>query len=328
MTRLTIGFFLILVLRLMMPFGADAQSPAKVPRIGMLSTGSPATTSAFFAPFLQALRELGWVEGQNVVVEYRGAEGHYDRLPELAVEFVRLPVDLIVAFGPHAIAAAKQATSAIPIVMAGAIDPVGTGLVANLARPGGNVTGTAFAPPEIAGKILEVLTEVVPQARRVAVLWNPTVPGIAGYALESQVAERALGVTLQPVEVRTAHDFDTAFAKLLQDRPDALYVVADPITASHHAQILDFAAQHRVPAIYTTRPFVDAGGLLSYGPSFSALYARPATYVDKILKGAKPADLPVEQPMKFELVINLKTAQALGLTIPPTLLFLADEVIR
>jgi putative tryptophan/tyrosine transport system substrate-binding protein len=294
----------------------------------MLSTGTPATTSTLFAPFLQALCELGWVEGQNVVVEYRGTEGHYDRLPELALEFVRLPVDLIVAFGPHTSAAARQATRALPIVMAGAMDPVRTGLVAHLARPGGNVTGTAFAPPEIAGKILEVLTEAVPQARRVAVLWNPTVPGIAVYARESQVAEQALRVTLHPVEVRTADDFDTAFAQLLHDRPDALYVVGDPITASHSAQILDFAAQHRIPAIYTTRPFVDAGGLLYYGPSFSALYARAAAYVDKILKGAKPADLPVEEPMKFELVINLKTAQALDLTIPPTLLFQADEVIR
>jgi putative tryptophan/tyrosine transport system substrate-binding protein len=173
-----------------------------------------------------------------------------------------------------------------------------------------------------------VLTEVVPQARRVAVLWNPTVPGIALYARESQVAERALRVTLHAVEVRTADDFETAFAQLLRDRPDALYVVGDPLTAAHHAQILAFAAQHRIPAIYTTRPFVDAGGLLSYGPRFSALYARAAAYVDKILKGAKPADLPVEQPMHFELVINLKTAQALGLTIPPHLLVWADEVLK
>jgi putative tryptophan/tyrosine transport system substrate-binding protein len=233
-----------------------------------------------------------------------------------------------VAFGPHASTAAKQATAAIPIVMAAAIDPIGTGLAASPAQPGGNVTGMALDLPEIAGKLLQLLHEAIPQARRVAVLWNPTAPGISAYALASVAAGRGLGVTFQSVEVREPRDLDTALATLAQDRPEGLYVVVDPIMASHRAQILHFAAHHGVPAIYTTRLFVESGGLMAYGPSVSALFARTATYVDKILKGSKPADLPIERSMHWELVINVKTARALALTIPSSLLFQATEVIR
>jgi putative ABC transport system substrate-binding protein len=327
----TVWFLVTLALGLLVaPLGVEALSAGTVPRLGLLSA-SPQPTAPDWqqrAPFLGALRELGWVDGHNLALEFRWADGRVEVLPALAAELVQRRVDLIVAFGPHASAAAKQATAAIPIVMAAAIDPIGTGLAASLAQPGGNVTGTALDLPEIAGKLLQLLIEAIPQARRIAVLWNPTAPGISAYALESVVAGRELGVTFHSVEVREPRDLDTALAMLGKDRPDGLYVVVDPIMTSHRAQILHFAAQHGVPAIYTARAFVEVGGLMAYGPSLSALYARTATYVDKILKGAKPADLPIERPMHWELVINLKTAQALGLTLPPSLLFQADEVIR
>jgi putative ABC transport system substrate-binding protein len=309
---------------------AAAQKPAKVPRIGVLSPGLPPAAPDWQqrSPLRQGLRALGWVEGQTIAIEYRWAEGNLERLPALAADLVRLPVDVIVAGGNAAIAAAQQATHTIPIVMFDGNDPVGTGFIASLARPGGNITGTVDAGPEMAGKLLEVLTEAVPHARRVAVVFNPTRPGLRAYAKESTVAERALGVTLQPVEVRQPSDVETALLHLLHDRPDALYVVGDPVVVMHRKAILDFAARHRLPAIYTGRPFVDAGGLMSYGPSIRDMAHRTAVFVDKILKGTKPEDLPVEQPMQFELVINLKTAKALGLTIPPTVLFRADEVIQ
>jgi putative ABC transport system substrate-binding protein len=309
---------------------ADAQKPAKIPRIGVLSPGVPPAAPDWpqRSPLQQGLRELGWVAGQSLVIEYRWAEGQLERLPALAADLVRLPVDVLVAGGNAAITAAQQATPTIPIVMFDGNDPIGAQFIASLARPGGNITGTVDAGPAMAGKLLEVLTEAVPQARRVAVLYNPTHPGIRAYGQASLRAERALGVTLQPVEVRQPSDIEPAFQSLLRERPDALYVVGDPVVALHRQAILDFAARHRVPAIYTGRPFVDAGGLMSYGPSMREMAHRTAVFVDKILKGAKPADLPVEQPTKFELVINLKTATALGLAIPPTLLVLADEVIR
>jgi putative ABC transport system substrate-binding protein len=268
------------------------------------------------------------VEGQNIVVMARWAEGNFERLPALAADLVRVPLDVIVAGGNAAIAAAQQATRTIPIVMFDGTDPVGTGFIASLAQPGGNITGTVSGEPEIAGKLLEVLIEAVPHARRIAAIFNPTRPGLRAYAQESIVAERALDVTVQPVEVRRPRDVETAFLHLLHDRPDALYVVGDPVVTMRRQEILDFAARHRLPAIYTGRPFVDAGGLMSYGPSLRDMAHRTAVFVDKILKGTKPGDLPVEQPMKFELVINLKTAKALGLTIPPTVLFRADEVIQ
>ena len=309
---------------------AAAQKPAKVPRIGVLSPGVPPAAPDWpqRSPLQQGLRELGWVEGQTLVIEYRWAEGHLERLPALAADFVQLPVDVIVAGGNAAIAAAQQATPTIPIVMFDGNDPVGAQFIASMARPGGNITGTVDAGPAMAGKLLEVLTEAVPQARRVAVLFNPTHPGIRAYGQESLVAEQALGVTLQPVEVRQPSDIEPAFRHLRRERPDALYVVGNPVVALHRQAIVDFASRHRLPAIYTGRPFVDAGGLMSYGPSLRDMAHRTAVFVDKILKGAQPADLPVEQPTKFELVINLKTAQALGITLPPHLLVLADEVIK
>jgi putative tryptophan/tyrosine transport system substrate-binding protein len=331
MTRRTLWRIITLAVSLVVAaLAAEAQQPAKVPRIGVLSPGLHLTMPDWRerSPFWQGLRELGWVEGQNIVVVARWAEGNFERLPELAADLVRFPVNVIVAGGNAAIVAAQQATRTIPIVMFDGNDPVGTGFIVSLAQPGGNITGTVGGGPEIAGKLLEVLTEAVPHARRVAVIFNPTRPGLRAYAQESTVAERALGVTLQPVEVRHPSDVETAFLHLLHDRPDALYVVGDPVVTIRRQEILDFAARHRLPAIYTGRPFVDAGGLMSYGPSLRDMAHRTAVFVDKILKGTKPGDLPVEQPMTFELVINLKTAQALGLTLPPTLLFQADEVIR
>ena len=309
---------------------AAAPKPAKVPRLGVLLPGVPpaAPDGPQSSPLQQGLHELGWVVGQTLVIEYRWAEGHLERLPALAADLVQLPVDIIVAGGNAAIAAAQQATRTIPIVMFDGNDPVGAQFITSLARPGGSITGTVDAGPAMAGKLLEVLTEAVPQARRVAVLYNPTHPGIRAYGQASLTAEQALGVTLQPVEVRQPSDIEPAFQSLRREPPDALYVVGNPVVALHRQAIVDFAARHRLPAIYTGRAFVDAGGLMSYGPSLRDMAHRTAVFVDKILKGAQPADLPVEQPTKFELVINLKTATALGLAMPPTLLVLADEVLR
>jgi putative ABC transport system substrate-binding protein len=331
MRRHRVGRFVTVALTVLVAaLVAAAPKPAKVPRLGVLLPGVPpaAPDGPQRSPLQQSLRELGWVAGQTLVIEYRWAEGHLERLPALAADFVRLPVDLIVAGGNAAIAAAQQATRTIPIVMFDGNDPIGAQFIASLARPGGNITGTVDAGPAMAGKLLEVLTEAVPQARRVAVLYNPAHPGIRAYGQASLTAERALGVTLQPVEVRQPSDIEPAFQSLRRERPDALYVVGNPVVALHRQAIVDFAARHRLPAIYTGRAFVDAGGLMSYGPSLREMAHRTAVFVDKILKGAQPADLPVEQPTKFELVINLKTATALGLAMPPTLLVLADEVLR
>jgi putative tryptophan/tyrosine transport system substrate-binding protein len=330
MTRRRIGLLVTLMLAILVARLAAAQPPAQIPRIGFLSPGSPPTAPDWRerSPFLQRLHELGWVEGHTMAVEYRWAAGQGEQLPELAAELVRLPVDVLVAVGAAATMAAQQATRTTPIVMANVGNPVGAGLIASLARPGGNLTGTASSPPEIASKQLELLAEAVPQARRIVLIFGPTAPGMTAYAKENRRAGRAFGVTLHPIEVRHPRDVDTAFAQLRAEPADALYVIVDPFVAMHRGPIVDFAARHRVPALYTSRAFVEAGGLMSHGANLTHLYAQTATYVDKILKGAKPADLPVEQPMTFELVINLKTAEALGLTIPPTLLFQATEVIR
>jgi putative tryptophan/tyrosine transport system substrate-binding protein len=331
MRRYRVGRLVTLALTVLVAaLVAAAPKPAQVSRIGVLLPGvAPAAPDGPpRSPLQQGLRDLGWVAGQTLVIEYRWAEGHLEQLPALAADLVHLPVDVIVAGGNAAIAAAQQATRTIPIVMFDGNDPVGAQFIASLARPGGNITGTVDAGPAMAGKLLEVLTEAVPQARRVAVLYNPTHPGIRDYEQASLTAERALGVTLQPVEVRQPSDIAPAFESLRRERPDALYVVGNPVVALHRQAIVDFAARHRVPAIYTGRPFVDAGGLMSYGPSLREMAYRTAVFIDKILKGAQPADLPVEQPTKFELVINLKTAQALGITLPPHLLVLADEVIK
>ena len=279
--------------------------------------------------FRQGLRELGWIEGQNLVIEHRFAEGRAERFPDLAAALVRLRVDVIVtSSGEPAILAAKRATTTTPIVMAISGDPVETGLVASLARPGGNVTGLTILATEVAGKRLELLKEAVPRASRVAVLWNAAYPGKAFELRETQAAARVLGVSLWPVEVREPNDLPGAFSAIARAGPDALITFADPLTNTERRRIVDFAVRNRLPMISAVRPFADEGGLMTYGPNIADMCRRAATYVDKILKGAKPADLPVEQPTKFDLVINLKTAKALGLTIPPSVLLRADRVIE
>jgi putative tryptophan/tyrosine transport system substrate-binding protein len=324
-----IGLLVTIILGLLAaPLAADAQPAGKVPRIGVLSAGSPPATVPRFEPFIQGLRELGYVEGQTIALEYRFADGQHERLPALAAELIDLNVEVLVTSGTPAAVAAKHATSLIPIIIAIAADPVGEGLVASLARPGGNVTGMANLDTELSGKRLEILKAVVPGLSRVAILWNPANPAHRPALGESEGAARALGVQLQPVEVRAPDEFTSAFAALRSERASALMLLADSMFGSHRAQVVDLAAKSRLPSMFWVKDFVAAGGLLSYGASYPDLLRRAATYVDKILKGAKPADLPMEQPTKFELVINLKTAQALGLTLPPTLLFQADEVIR
>ena len=301
-----------------------------MPRIGFLGVTSPSDRPSHLDAFRQRLRELGWVEGQNIVIDYRYAEGRVDRLPDLAAELVRLKVDLIVASaGTQAATAAKNATETIPIVMIYVRDPVGTGLIASLARPGGNVTGVSgSAGLELFAKQLELLKETVPKIRRVAILSNPDNAYHQLAIREVNVAARSLGVQLQLLEARGPNEFDGAFAAMAKERVGALLVLSDAIFGSHRTRLADLAARSRLPAAFGVRDDVEAGGLMSYGPSILDSYRQAATYVDKILKGAKPADLPVEQPMKFELVLNLKTAEALGLTIPPLILFQADEVIR
>jgi len=286
--------------------------------------------SPFLGAFRQGLRELGWVEGQNIVIDYRYAEGRFDRLPDLAAELVQLKVDIIVAVATQGVAAAKNATETIPIVMiSGSADPVGLGFIASLARPGGNVTGLSFSVgPEISGKQLELLKEIVPKVRRVAILSNPATPIQPRFLREVTLAAQSLAVQLQLLEGRGPNEFDGAFAAMAKERVGALLVVADSLFIFHRTRLADLAARSRLPAAYGVREHVEAGGLMSYGPSLRDLFRRGATYVDKILKGAKPADLPVEQPTQFELVINLKTAKALGLTIPQSLLQRADEVIQ
>ena len=309
------------------PLAADAQQTGKVRRVGYLSAGS--RSDRYPDVFRQGLRDLGWVEGQNIVIEGRWAEGRYDRLPDLAAELVRLKVDVIVANPTPAAAAAKKATGTIPIVIISVGDPVGQGFITSLARPGGNVTGLSYSVGlEITGKQLELLKETIPKVRRVAILTNP---GNLSHALsirEAKVAARSLGVQLQLLEARGPNEFDDAFAAMARERVGALLVVADSMFILHRARLADLAAKSRLPAAYSLRDHVEAGGLMSYGPSLLDNFRRAATYVDKILKGAKPADLPVQQPTKFELVINLKTAKALGLTIPQSLMVRADEVIQ
>jgi putative ABC transport system substrate-binding protein len=310
------------------PLAAEAQQAAKVPRIGYLSTGS-STANPFLEAFRQGLREAGWVEGQNVRIEYRWAEGRFDRLPALATELVRLKVDVIVAAPTASAVAAKNATGTIPIVMANAADPLELGLIASLARPGGNVTGVAYSVNlEILGKGLELLKETVPTVRRVAVLSNPANPAQASAIGHVKAAAKSLGVQLQLLPARGPDDFEGAFAAMAKERAGALLVVPESMFVSHRTRLAELAARSQLPAAYGVREHAEAGGLMSYGPSLTANSRRAGLFVDKILKGANPADLPVEQPTKFELVINLRTAKALGLTIPPSVLARADEVIE
>ena len=311
------------------PLAAETQQVGQVYRIGYLSAGSISATPRNREAFRQGLRELGWVEGQNIVIEYRYAE--LDRLPSLAAELVSLKVDVIMTQTTIAALAAKQATRSIPIVFGAVSDPVATGLVASFARPGENVTGSSFFAPELVGKSMELLKEAVPGVNPVAILWQPTAfAAPQGKALlkAAEVAAQTLGVRLQVVEARGPDDFERAFTEMTRARANALVVLTSATFPVARRSLVELAAMTRLPAIYPFREDVEAGGLMSYGPSVSDLFRRAATYVDKILKGTKPADLPVEQPTKFELVINLKTAKALGLTIPQTLLLRADQVIE
>jgi len=306
----------------------DAQQPAKIPRIGYLSATSLTAISARTEAFRQGLRELGYVEGKNIVIEYRYAEEKFDRLPALVAELVRLKVDVIVTGGPLSTRRAKEATVTISIVMAQDPDPVGNGFVASLARPGGNITGLATLSPEISGKRLELLKEIVPKLSRVAVLGTSTRPGNAQELREVELAAGAFKVQLQYLDVLDPKDIEAAFGAASKGRADAVLLLQSPILLSQRTQITELAVKSRLPAIYAQTEYTEAGGLMYYGANTPDLYRRAATYVDKILKGRKPADLPVEQPMKFELVINLKTAKQIGVTIPAEVLFRATKVIK
>ena len=331
MRRTTVGLSIILALSILVaPVVAAAQQPTKVYRIGRLSPGlPPSQPSPSMEAFRQGLRDLGYVEGQNLVIGWRWAEGREERLPDLAAELVRLQVQVIVVGGGAAIRAAQYATSTIPIVMAANYDPVGEGFIASLARPGGNITGLSWLGAELPGKRLELLKETLPQSTRIAVLGNPAFAAYETWRHSLTAAAQALGLHLHVVELHRADELDSAFAAITSAGAEALIVLADPaLMDGLHARIVDLAARNRLPAMYDWRAYVDAGGLMSYGPSMPDMQRRAASYVDKILQGAKPADLPIEQPTTFHLVINLKAAKALGLTMPPTVLFQANEVLQ
>jgi putative ABC transport system substrate-binding protein len=307
---------------------AEAQQPARIHRIGILIPASASFLSARVEALRQGLRALGYVEGKNILIEYRYAEGKGERLPDLAAELVQLKVDVIVTSSPSATLAAKKASGTIPIVIASANDPVGTGLVSSLARPGGNITGLSLMVPDLDGKRLELLKEAFPKVARVAFLWEPdgTRGNLALTVMEA--AAKALGVKLLSLEVRSLDDFEGAFARAKKERAQALITTTGARINTQQRRVLDFAAKNRLPAIYHYNEFVEAGGLMSYGPDNTDLWRRAAVYVDKILKGAKPADLPVQQATKFEFIINLKAAKQIGLTIPPNMLERADKVIK
>jgi putative ABC transport system substrate-binding protein len=309
------------------PLAARAQQSGKVPTIGFLGSTTLSAMSEWVAAFVQRLRELGWIEGRNIAIEYRWAEGRGERFTEVATEFVRLKVDVIVTYATPPTLAAKRVTSAIPIVFAAAGDPVDNGLVASLARPGGNVTGLATLTGDLAGKRLELLREVVPGLGRLAIMGNVGNPFTVQEFDEVQAAARTLGLEVDILEIRRAQDIAPAI-EALKGRADALYVCADPLIITNRVRIHTLALVVRLPTIYNSREYVEAGGLMSYGPNYPDLYRRAADYVDKILRGAKPGDVPVEQPTKFDLRVNLTTAKALGLTIPESFLLRADEVIE
>jgi putative ABC transport system substrate-binding protein len=305
-----------------------AQAPEKIRRIGLLSPYSPSDVALWHQSFRLGLRDLGWVEGKNIGIEYRYAEGREDRLPGFAADLVRLKVDVIVATVTPDALAAKNVSTTIPIVMVTAGDPVASGLIESLARPGGNITGLTNLAQEMAGKRLELLKEIVPRLSRVAVLWNPQSPASTLGWKEIQLPARQLGVQLYSLEVRNPKDFDKAFEDATKARAGALAIMPDALIVTNRKRIADLAARSRLPSIYHLGELVDAGGLLAYGPDRADLFRRAATFVDKILKGAKPGDLPVEQPTKFELVVNLRTAKTLGITIPQSVLLRADRVIE
>ena len=316
---------IVALLTLAFTHSADAQRSGKIPKIGILRPGSPPDVN--IEGFRQGLRELGYIEGQNIILEYRWADRD-ERLPELARELVQLKVDVILAGSTPATVAAKEATKTIPIIFGAASDPIGVGLVASLARPGGNITGMSLLAPELWPKRLELLKETLPKLSRVAMLWNRSNPGMAARAKETQDAAHQMGVAVQDRGAKDSQELENIFTVISKDRPDGLLTMLDPFTTFHLKHIVDFTANNKLPGMYEERRFVQAGGLMSYGPNVANLYRRAATYIDKILKGSKPAELPVEQPMKFELFINLHTAKALGLRIPDSVLFRADDVIK
>lgn len=313
----------------MRPFAARGDEPAtRVHRIGFLGNSTAALEANLIGPFRDGLRELGYVEGRNVVIEYRWAEGDYARFPKLVAELLSLGVEMIVTAGTPAAQAVQRASRTIPLVMVAVGDPVHTGLAATLAHPGGNATGLTSIAPDLEGKRIELLTLVVPRLAGIAVLWNPGNAFHAGAEREAQIAAKRVHLDLLSVPVRTASDFDAAFAAIAGAHAGALSVLADRVFLHNRARIVAFAEQHRLPAVYPYRELVDAGGLMSFGPDYGEMHRRAATYVDRILKGARPGDLPIEQPTKFQLLINVRAARSIGLSIPPSLLVRADEVIE
>jgi putative ABC transport system substrate-binding protein len=327
MRKAAVLSILFVVVLLAVAVIAEAQQPKKIPRIGLLVPSSASSRSPRRDAFLQGLRDLGYVDGKNIAIEYRYTEGELDRLPDLAADLVRLNVDVIVTAAISSVQAAKKATATIPIVFASVGDAVESGLVSSLARPGGNATGLTFFAPELDGKRLELLKETVPKVTRVAFLWR--VPATRGDLLkDAEPVAKTLGLRLQSLQVRGPDDFESAFKAAKSGGSEALIVISNPLANTHRARIVDLAAKNRLPGIYPSTEFVEDGGLMSYAPDMLDNWRRAATYVDKILKGAKPADLPVEQPTKFEFVINLKTAKQIGLTIPPNVLARADKVIK
>ena len=325
------GLALVVVLAIGIPsalLAAEAQQTNRVPRIGFLGNSTAALEANLVGPFRDGLRDLGYVEGQNILIEYRWAEGKYERFPALIAEMIASKVDVIVTAGTPATQAYQKARTSIPLVMVAVGDPVGTGIVASLSRPGGNITGLTSISPELESKRIELLREVIPELSHIAVLWNPKNAFHAIENKEVEIAAAALRMKVLYLGVEAQEQIGDAFAQILKERPGALLVLADRVFLHNRALIMDFAAKYRLPGVYAYRELVEAGGLMSYGPSYADMHRRAATYVHKILKGAKPADLPVEQPTKFVLVVNLKTAKALGLTIPQSVLVRADEVIE
>jgi putative tryptophan/tyrosine transport system substrate-binding protein len=328
MKRGAVPSILVAVVLLAVAVIAEAQKPARISRIGFLIAASASFYSTRVEAFRQRLRDLGYVEGKNILIEYRYAEGKLERLPDLAAEVVRLRVDVIVTGGSPAIFAAKNATATIPIVFGAAAEPVGSGLVSSLARPGGNITGLSVMAPDLDSKRLEILKEAFPKIARMAFLWQPGVARGNPALTDMEAAAKALGVKLISLPVRSLDDFESAFARAKREGAQALITTPSPLINTQRRQVLDFAAKNRLPAMYTTSEFVEAGGLMSYGPNEVDLWRRAADFVDKILKGTKPADIPVEQPTKFEFVINLTTAKQIGVTIPSNALAQADKVIK
>ena len=311
------------------PFASFAQQqPAKVARIGFLGNSTAALEANLIGPFREGLRDLGYVEGRNIVIEYRWAEGKYERFPALIAELIAQKVDVIVTAGTPATLAVKKATTSVPLVMVAVGDPVGAGIVASLGRPSGNITGLSSIAPELEGKRLELLREVSPKLSHVAVFWNPVNAFHTSAMKQVRAAAQAMRINVLPLAVGKAEELEGAFAAIVKERPDALFILADRIFLHNRARMMDFAAKNRLPSVNAYRELVEVGGLMSFGPSYAGMHRRAATYVDKILKGAKPADLPVEQPATFELVINLKAAKALGIKIPNSILLRADEVIQ